>query len=191
MDAPRRRRHSARPMNHAPYPLLASSFTLHAIGRARTPWRGLADCPRGVRGVPDTAWLEIDPVYEEALLGIEQASHLHVLYWLHEAARAPLRRPTPHDGVLRGVLATRSPVRPNPIGMAVVRQIRREGARVLVSALDCLDGTPLIDIKPYLPLADCVPDATLAWQAAPAAPTPEPLPAHGDLPTAHAAGRGA
>ena len=77
--------------------------------------------------------------------------------------------------MLRGVFATRSPQRPNPIGMDVAQRLRREGTRLLVSGLDCLDGTPLIDIKPYLPQADCVPGATLAWQPAPV-PVPAPAP---------------
>ena len=156
-------------------PDLNDAFTLRPIGRVRTPWRQLQDCPRGVRGLGEPAWLEIAPAFEDALLGIEQASHLHVLYWLHQAPRQTLRRPTPHDGVLRGVFATRSPQRPNPIGMAVAQRLRREGTRLLVSGLDCLDGTPLIDIKPYLPQADCVPGATLAWQPAPV-PAPAPAP---------------
>ena len=114
-------------------PDLNDAFTLRPIGRVRTPWRQLQDCPRGVRGLGEPAWLEIDPAFEDALLGIEQASHLHVLYWLHQAPRQTLRRPTPHDGVLRGVFATRSPQRPNPIGMAVAQRLRREGTRLLVS----------------------------------------------------------
>ncbi len=159
----------------APAIAAPNGLLLAAIGRVRTPWLRLQDCPRGVRGVQESARLEISPAFSDALLGIEQASHLHVLYWLGEADRTVLRRPTPHDGVVRGVFATRSPMRPNPLGLAVVRLLHREKSHLVVSGLDCLDGTPLIDIKPYLPQADCVPGATLAWQPAPV-PAPAPAP---------------
>jgi tRNA-Thr(GGU) m(6)t(6)A37 methyltransferase TsaA len=140
-----------------------TSFVLNPIGRIRTPHQRLEDCPRGVRCAQGSARLEIDPAYQDALLDIDQASHLHVLYWLDRSERSVLRRPTPHDGVLRGVFATRSPVRPNPIGLAVVRLMQREGRLLTVSGMDCLDGTALLDLKPYLPGADCVSDAVLTW----------------------------
>lgn len=139
------------------------SFALNPIGRIRTPHQRLEDCPRGVRSAQGNAQLEIDPVFQDALLDIDQASHLHVLYWLDRSERSVLRRPTPHDGVLRGVFATRSPVRPNPIGLAVVKLLRREGGLLTVSGMDCLDGTALLDLKPYLPGVDCVADAVLTW----------------------------
>ncbi|MBW7900693.1 MAG: tRNA (N6-threonylcarbamoyladenosine(37)-N6)-methyltransferase TrmO [Rhodocyclaceae bacterium] len=141
----------------------SASFTLHPIGRIRTPHLRLEDCPRGVRSAQGSAQLEIDPVFHDALLDIDQASHLHVLYWLDRSERSVLRRPTPHDGVLRGVFATRSPVRPNPIGLAVVKFLRRKGGMLAVSGMDCLDGTALLDLKPYLPGVDCAADAVLTW----------------------------
>jgi len=143
--------------------MTTASILLEPIGRIRTPHQRLEDCPRGVRGAQGSAQLEIDPAFEDALLDIDHASHLHVLYWLDRSERSVLRRPTPHDGMLRGVFATRSPVRPNPIGLAVVKLLRREGGLLTVSGMDCLDGTVLLDLKPYLPGVDCAADATLAW----------------------------
>lgn len=133
------------------------------IGEIRTPYSSLDDCPRHGRDDHAGAVLEVFPQYEDALLDIESASHLHVLYWLDLAERSELVRKTPHDRVVRGVFAIRSPVRPNPIGLSVARLVRREGTRLTVSGLDCLDGTPLIDLKPYVPRHDRVEDATLTW----------------------------
>jgi tRNA-Thr(GGU) m(6)t(6)A37 methyltransferase TsaA len=96
--------------------------------------------------------------YAEALDDVEGFSHLHLIYWLHRAAelassiagRSPLKVVPFLDDVPRGVFATRAPVRPNPLGLSVVRLVERRGAELLVEDLDVLDGTPLLDIKPYV-----------------------------------------
>ncbi|HQH21161.1 MAG TPA: tRNA (N6-threonylcarbamoyladenosine(37)-N6)-methyltransferase TrmO [Thermoleophilia bacterium] len=117
----------------------------------RTPIQPV--CAHGSRGV-----VEVFPEYEEALDDIEGFSHLHLIYWLHRASEAtnarsgvrPLKVVPFLDDVPRGVFATRSPVRPNPLGLSVVRLVERRGRRLILDDVDVLDGTPLLDIKPYV-----------------------------------------
>jgi tRNA-Thr(GGU) m(6)t(6)A37 methyltransferase TsaA len=117
------------------------------IGRIRTPWTRRADCPRQGAADGPACRIEVDRAWAAALEGVEAFERLEVLYWLH-VARRDLVRQTPGRGAGRGTFALRSPVRPNPIGTALVRLLRREGAVLVVAGLDCLDGTPLLDIKP-------------------------------------------
>jgi tRNA-Thr(GGU) m(6)t(6)A37 methyltransferase TsaA len=140
-----------------------AALDLRPVGYIRTPFRTLTDCPRHPWETRASARIEILPELADALLGIREASHLHVMYWLDQAARSPLLRPTPHDGATRGVFATRSPIRPNPIGLTVVKLLGLDGNSLEVGSLDCVDGTPLIDVKPYLPGMDSLPEATLSW----------------------------
>lgn len=95
---------------------------------------------------------------------IEKCTHLIALYWLHLSNRDKLIAIPPHDGREHGVFATRSPNRPNPIGLSVVRLIERNGRFLKVSGLDAIDGTPLIDLKPYSPEIDSFPDAKVGWR---------------------------
>jgi tRNA (adenine37-N6)-methyltransferase len=105
-----------------------------------------------------TGSVEVFPEYEEALADIEGFSHLHLIYWLHRAGEATnavsgarsLKVVPFLDDVPRGIFATRSPIRPNPIGLSVVRLIERRGRELLIEDVDVLDGTPLLDIKPYV-----------------------------------------
>ncbi len=140
---------------------LPSAFdaSLVFIGRIRTPFATLADCPKNPREGQVEATVEIDPRYIAGLEGIERFSHLILLYWM-DAARRDLIRQTPrHLDAPRGVFALRSPLRPNPVSLAVVELIRVEGTRLTVKGIDCRDGTPLIDIKPYFASTDSVPGA--------------------------------
>jgi tRNA-Thr(GGU) m(6)t(6)A37 methyltransferase TsaA len=117
------------------------------IGTIRTPWSSRRDCPHGGDIDGPLCRIEVHERWAAALDGIETSEWIQVLYWLHEARR-DLVRQTPGRGAGRGTFALRSPVRPNPIGTALVRLLRREGAVLVVAGLDCLDGTPLLDIKP-------------------------------------------
>ena len=120
---------------------------LSFIGRVATPWRRREDCPRqGDREGPECR-IVIEPPWDAALDGIETAGTLEILYWLHESRRDLLVQ-VPGSGRPRGTLALRSPIRPNPIGTAIVTLVRREGATLVVRGLDCIDGTPLVDLKP-------------------------------------------
>jgi tRNA-Thr(GGU) m(6)t(6)A37 methyltransferase TsaA len=108
----------------------------------------------------------VEPAWREALRGIEGFSHLVLLTWLHRAPPARLVFTPPFDDTPRGVFATRAPFRPNPIGFSVVAFEGFAAPGVLrVRYLDCADGTPLLDIKPYLPTTDAEPGASLGWLA--------------------------
>lgn len=133
---------------HAEFPP-ATDAGLRFIGRIETPFIVRADCPRqgDAEHGPDCT-LHLDPVYEPALDGIEQFERIEVLYWLHEARRDMLTQSPKADGRTRGTFSLRSPLRPNPIGTSIVRLIRRDGPRLTVRGLDCLNATPLLDIKP-------------------------------------------
>lgn len=118
------------------------------IGVIRTPYTSRDMCPRqGKLDGPDCR-LELRPEWEPGLEGITKFDHLDVLYWLHQSRRDLVTQNPRSDGRITGTFALRSPVRPNPIGLSLVRLIRREGNVLIVKGLDCLDGTPLIDIKP-------------------------------------------
>jgi tRNA-Thr(GGU) m(6)t(6)A37 methyltransferase TsaA len=123
-----------------------------------------------VESAGEASTVLIYPEFCPGLLGVEEYSHLIVLYWLHlrddERNRGALRvTPPRHEGApLTGVFACRSPSRPNPIGLAVVELEAVEGCRLRVRGLDALEGSPIVDLKPYSPRADSVPDArTPEW----------------------------
>ncbi len=129
-------------------------YLLQPVGIVRSSLKSREGCPKqGSEGAPD-AWLEIYPAFADALDGIAVGNDILILTWLHEGRRDLLRvhpRGNP-DEPLRGVFATRSPDRPNPIGLhrAEVLEIQ-ELDRIRVRPLEALDGTPVIDIKPVLP----------------------------------------
>ncbi|MGE5299766.1 MAG: tRNA (N6-threonylcarbamoyladenosine(37)-N6)-methyltransferase TrmO [Acidobacteriota bacterium] len=130
-----------------------SYYQLRPIGFVRSPLTSLEGCPKqGFEGAPE-AWLEIDPAFLDALDGLASGQEIIVLTWLDKGRRDLLRvhpRGNP-ETPLKGVFATRSPHRPNPIGLHRVRilEIQRPG-RIRVRPLEALDGTPVIDIKPAL-----------------------------------------
>jgi tRNA-Thr(GGU) m(6)t(6)A37 methyltransferase TsaA len=125
---------------------------LVAIGKVASPLKERADAPKQAdEGAPE-AWLEFDARYAEGLDGIAAGDELLVLTWLHRAARDVLRvhpRKDPSRPVT-GVFNSRSPDRPNPIGLHRVTVLAVDGTRLRVSALEALDGTPILDVKPRL-----------------------------------------
>ena len=137
---------------------------VYFIGRIRTPWTRRDECPKNARGSDAVCTIELEPRYTAALDGIATCTHLVVLYFMHEARRDLLVQ-MPRHGARRGTFALRSPVRPNPIAMSVVRLVGVDGTKLSVVGLDCLDGTPLVDIKPYFASVDSVPDAVVGWSA--------------------------
>lgn len=141
-------------------------FTLQPIGTLHTPWTRLEDCPRNGRQ-PDPApacSAVVLPEYVEGLRGLDGFSHLIVIYWLHEVREPRLVFKPPFDTETRGVFASRAPWRPNPIGLSVVAfDGFAEPNRLNLRFLDCIDGTKLLDIKPYLPTTDSEPLATMGW----------------------------
>lgn len=137
----------------------ASDSCLVFIGRIHTPWPTPADCPKNSRERAETGTVEVFQPFVRGLDDLERFSHVILLYWLDRARRDLIVQLPSHLISPRGVFALRSPVRPNPIGMAVVELLRVEGPRLMVRNIDCADGTPLIDIKPYIATTDSVPDA--------------------------------
>jgi tRNA-Thr(GGU) m(6)t(6)A37 methyltransferase TsaA len=122
--------------------------TLTFIGRIHTPFVRRADCPR--RGRPDgpLCRLLVDTAWRPALEGIEVGARIEVLYWMHLARRDLLRQVPAGASAALGTFALRSPVRPNPIATALVTVVSVEADGLMVRGLDCVDGTPLLDIKP-------------------------------------------
>jgi tRNA-Thr(GGU) m(6)t(6)A37 methyltransferase TsaA len=139
--------------------------SLYFIGRIHTPWKSRDDCPKNPRESDAPCIITLDPRWAAGLTGLETASHVLVLYWMHRARRDLVLQAPHHYDELRGTFALRSPVRPNPIAAAVARLVRIQNNTLDVVGLDCLDGTPLLDIKPYFASTDAVPDACVGWHA--------------------------
>ena len=127
------------------------------IGRIRTPWSSREQTPRQGRQDGPVCRLEIFEPWVAALKGVEFYQNLEVIYWLHQSRRDLVLQSPKNDRATRGTFSLRSPVRPNPLGTSIVKLVAVEGNAVLVRGLDCLDGTPLIDLKPdrceFSPLA--------------------------------------
>ena len=144
------------------------SLTVHPIGVLHTPFRTREECPRNGRQL-DPAPLcraEVFTEYRAGLASIEGFTHLILLYWMHATDGPELVFTPPFDDTPRGIFATRAPWRPNPIALSVVRfEGLDETGALLVRNLDCVDGTPLVDIKPYLPSVDAEPGAGMGWLA--------------------------
>lgn len=134
---------------HHPQADQASSLSLRPIGVVHSPISSRDRMPKG--GVP--ADIEVYPEFEEGLKEIEGNTHITVIVWLHQAARDRLTvtRRMGSDHIPRGVFATRSPIRPNPIGVMTARLMGREGRILHLDRLDIIDGTPVLDVKPYAP----------------------------------------
>ena len=126
-------------------------FTIQPIGTIRSPFTDTAQIPKGPGARHDAEGvLEIDPALEPGLTDIEGFSHLFVLWVFDRSVGYDLMASPPIDDRQHGVFATRSPRRPNPIGLTVVGLLGRQGSRLFVRGVDMLDGTPIVDLKPVL-----------------------------------------
>lgn len=127
------------------------------VGRIRTPWTDRLACPRQGRADGPLCRIEVFAPWVAALDGLADFARIEVLYWLDAARRDLVRQSPADDGATRGTFALRSPVRPNPIGTAIAQLVAIDGAVITVRGLDCLDGTPLLDLKPdrtlFVPIA--------------------------------------
>jgi len=157
------------------------AFSVAPIGVVRSPFKEKRDAPRqAIVAAEATGTLELfaGRGYEHALRDLAGWDRVWVLFWFHEAKHfAPTVLP-PRSTVKRGLFATRSPHRPNPIGLSAVKLLGVDGLSVRVAELDILDGTPLLDVKPYVPYADAFPEAGTGWldeeaSTAPQAPRPD------------------
>ncbi|MCW9041849.1 MAG: TrmO family methyltransferase [Pseudopelagicola sp.] len=139
-------------------PALKDDARLAFVGRIRTSWsRG--NCPKNIRLARDTgqgAWIEMDHAYLSALNGLEAGQGMVLIYWMFEARRDLLTQSPDHIDGTRGTFALRSPNRPNPLALSAVTitGIDRTTGRIDIDAIDCFDGTPLVDMKPWLPTID-------------------------------------
>lgn len=143
---------------------LTADASLVFIGRVRSPWTAREDCPKNMaaaRAAGRPATIHIDPAYRRGLDGLARFSHAVLLTWLDRSARDLIVQKPRHADAARGTFALRSPVRPNPIGLHVVHitGIDAENGRIDIDGIDVLDGTPVIDLKPYFVSTDAISDA--------------------------------
>ncbi|MHB8119302.1 MAG: tRNA (N6-threonylcarbamoyladenosine(37)-N6)-methyltransferase TrmO [Methanothrix sp.] len=141
-----------------------SSMLLEPIGVIHTPYRKREDIPRQGRLSSELCEIEVFPRFADGLRDIEQCTHLFVIFWLHLGDRSRLTATPPHDGQEHGVFATRSPSRPNPLALDIVELLNVKENRLNVKGMDALDGSILLDIKPYSAGIDSFPQAKIAWQ---------------------------
>ena len=132
---------------------------LYFIGRLRTPWATRAACPKNGLRSDAVCTVAVDPPFAPGLRSVTGCTHLILLYWMEFATRGLVVQQPRHADGPRGTFSLRSPARPNPIALSVVALLGREGDTLRVRGLDCLDGTPLLDIKPYYASTDSRPDA--------------------------------
>jgi tRNA (adenine37-N6)-methyltransferase len=127
------------------------------VGTIRTPWTSRRETPRQGRPDGPACHIEVFEPWVDAIDGLATFERIEVLYWLHLSRRDLVRQSPRDDGESRGTFALRSPVRPNPIATSIVTLERIEGPTLIVRGLDCIDGTPLLDLKPdrtlFVPVA--------------------------------------
>jgi len=131
------------------------------IGIIHSPYKSLAEAP--FQGDNNCSEIELNIELAEGLTDIEGFSHLHVFYWLHKSEGYSLMVRTPWDLSPHGLFTTRSPHRPNPIGYSVVELIEIHDNILKVKGLDAIEGTPVLDIKPYVKKRDCKSHAVSGW----------------------------
>ena len=134
---------------------------LRIIGVVHSPYKTATDAPH--QGKDEISWIEIYREYEQGFKDIEGFTHIHVFYWLHKSEGYSLLVRTPWDDISHGLFTTRSPHRPNPIGHAVVELVEWKNNILKIKGLDAIEGTPVIDIKPYTKRLDVKNHAVSGW----------------------------
>jgi tRNA (adenine37-N6)-methyltransferase len=150
-------------------------YFVRPIGFARSPFVEKVEAPRqAVASEGAVGRIEVLPEHEHALEDLEDFERIWVIFLFHQVppGPSPSKVLPPRSDRKRGVFATRSPHRPNPIGMSAVQLVRVEGLVVHIRELDLIDGTPVLDLKPYVPYADAFPDANAGWLDAKPDPRP-------------------
>jgi len=140
-----------------------ASRLVKPIGTIHTPFKTKDECPIQFNASGAVGTVVLDDEYAPALKDIEAFSHFYLLYLFDRAGEVLMQRKPFLDDETHGVLATRHPARPNPIGLSIVKLLSVDGTTLTVENVDVLDGTPLIDIKPYLPKFDHVEGASNGW----------------------------
>ena len=134
---------------------------LKIIGIVRSPYKTVEEAPH--QGTDEIVEIEIQKDYQDGLKDIEDFTHLHIFFWLHKSKGYKLIVKPPWDNKPHGVFTTRSPHHPNPIGYTVVELIERENNILIVKGLEAIDGTPVIDIKPYIKKLDLKNNVVSGW----------------------------
>jgi tRNA (adenine37-N6)-methyltransferase len=141
-----------------------NEVVLRPIGVIRTPFAEEAGMPvQAVAAAGIAGRIELEPDLVEGLADLDGFSHLILVYQLHRVVRPRLTVTPFLDDRPHGIFATRSPARPNPIGLSTVRLVGIDGATIAIEDVDMIDGTPLLDLKPYVPAFDDRPDARIGW----------------------------
>jgi len=149
-----------RPMGKPP----SKKIEFHPIGIVHSPFTSLDGMPIQPKGgAAAEGFVEVLAEYQAGLKDLDGFSHVILLYHFHQVSRVELAVRPFLDEEPRGIFATRAPTPPNPIGLSVVRLVRIEGRRVYLENIDILDGTPLLDIKPYVPQFDRPEDVRVGW----------------------------
>jgi tRNA-Thr(GGU) m(6)t(6)A37 methyltransferase TsaA len=143
------------------YKMKTISISLRIIGIINSPYKKSSDVPHPFRN--EISEIEIYKDYLHGLKDIEGFSHLHVFYWMHKSKGYSLYVNTPWDNNSHGLFATRSPYRPNPIAHTIVKLVKKDHNILKVTGLDTIDGTPLIDIKPYIKKLDVKKEVVSGW----------------------------
>ena len=141
-----------------------AQITYSPIGTIRSPFTdisGMPIQPTGARAVRGT--VEISEQYAEGLADLDGFSRIILIYAFHKCASCQLTVTPFLDTITHGIFATRAPCRPNAIGISIVRLVAVNGCELIIEDVDVVDGTPLLDIKPYVPLFDCYPDEKSGW----------------------------
>jgi len=128
-----------------------TEFLLRSIGVIRSPFTEKDQTPIQVTRSQALGRVEVFPEFVDGLKDIDQISHIHLLYVFHQSSGYKLQVKPFLDDQEHGIFATRYPYRPNPIGLSTVRLLSRQGSVLTIEGVDVLDGTPLLDIKPYVP----------------------------------------
>lgn len=166
-------RRSKPPQDHTSHVEPPSEVTLPVIGYVRSPYKERFGTPRqpvvteqtlGDQAQPATIELLPRMNFDQALIGLEDFEYIWLITWMHlNAGWNPMVQPPRGPKQKVGLFATRSPHRPNPIALSAVKLVQITGRKIEVQGIDLLDGTPVLDIKPYVPYADAFPDARAGW----------------------------
>jgi len=141
----------------------SNEYTMRPIGVIHSPFTDQAQTPIQPSRSQAIGQVEVYPEFAEGLQDVDGFSHLILLYVFHRSSGFTLTVKPFLDDQTRGLFATRYPCRPNPIGLSIVRLTEREGCRLTIQGVDVLDGTPVLDIKPYVPEFDAMDGVLIGW----------------------------